>query len=171
MADASEFDDPAVTDAEEEFEFDRLVGILADGVVGAAGGLVGTVAMTVVLLIGQEFGVFERGSFATVTRMVGLEGVVPEITAGYVIFVAAGMVPWPLLFASLKGYLPGERDPVAGLFFGTALWTGFVFAFYEGFAGPALVGYLVVTLVAHWVYGASLGFVFEYLATRPDTLV
>ncbi|WP_123536261.1 DUF6789 family protein [Halosimplex salinum] len=162
-----EFDDPSVVDD----EFDRLFGIFADGVVGAAGGLVGTALMTVVLLIGESFGVFSRSSFATVTSMVGLDGVLPEVTAGYVLFVLAGMFPWPLLFASLKDYLPGARDPVHGIYFGTALWTGFVFAFYDGFTGLALVGYLAVTLVAHWVYGIGLGAVFEYLATRPDTLV
>ena len=162
-----EFEDPTVVDD----EFDRLLGIVADGVVGAAGGLVGTALMTVVLLIGESFGVFSRASFATVTEMVGLEGVFPPVTAGYVLFVLAGMFPWPLLFASLKDYLPGGRDPVHGIYFGTALWTGFVFAFYGGYTGLALAGYLVVTLVAHWVYGIGLGAVFEYLSTRPDTLV
>ncbi|MFC7140245.1 DUF6789 family protein [Halosimplex aquaticum] len=177
MADTRELDDPTVD--EEEFEdpavrdddFDRLFGIAADGVIGAAGGLVGTTLMTVVLLIGESFDVFSRSSFATVTSMVGLDGVFPEVTAGYVLFVLAGMFPWPLLFASLKEYLPGARDPVHGIVFGTALWTGFVFAFYDGYTGLALVGYLAVTLVAHWVYGIGLGAVFEYLATRPDTLV
>jgi len=177
MADTSEVDTSPVED--EEFEdptivdddFDRLFGIVADGVVGAAGGLVGTTLMTVVLLIGESFGVFSRSSFATVTSMVGLEGVFPPVTTGYVLFVLAGMFPWTLLFASLKDYLPGARDPVHGIFFGSALWTGFVFAFYDGYTGVALLGYLVVTLVAHWVYGIGLGAVFEYLSTRPDTLV
>jgi len=175
MADAGEIDAAATDDEFDELteddEFDRLLGIVADGVVGAAGGLVGTTLMTVVLLIGESYGVFSRESFATVASMVGVDGVFPAVTAGYVLFVGAGMVPWPLLFASLKGYLPGGRDPVAGVFFGTALWTGFVFAFYDGYAGAALAGYLGVTLVAHWVYGLGLGAVFEYLATRPATLV
>ena len=177
MADSHEVEDPAVEDEEFEDpaiaddEFDRLFGIFADGVVGAAGGLVGTTLMTVVLVIGESFGVFSRASFATVTSMVGLDGVFPEVTAGYVLFVLAGMFPWPLLFASLKDYLPGDRDPVHGFYFGTALWTGFVFAFYDGYAGLAFAGYLLVTLVAHWVYGIGLGAVFEYLSTRPDTLV
>jgi len=166
MADTTEFDDPAATD-----ETDKLFGIVADGVVGAAGGLVGATLMTVVLLVGQSFGFFTRESFATVAEMVGLDGLFPAVTAGYVLFVLAGMFAWPLLFASLKGYLPGERDPVAGVFFGTALWTGFVLAFYDGYVGVALAGYLAVTLVAHWVYGFSLGAVFEYLSSRPETLV
>jgi hypothetical protein len=168
MPDAQEFEDPAVA---EDNEFDQLAGIVVDGVVGAAGGLVGTALMTVVLLIGEIYGVFTRDSFGTVTSMVGLEGVFPTVAAGYVLFVLAGMVPWPLLFASLMEYLPGDREPVAGIFFGTALWTGFVFAFYDGYGGLALVGYLFVTLVAHWAYGIGLGAVFEYFSTRPDTLV
>jgi hypothetical protein len=167
MAEPGSFDEAV----EEDDEFDRVFGIIADGVVGAAGGMVGTALMTVVLAIGESFGVFSRDGFAILTRMVGLEAVVPEVTFGYLMFVVAGTVTWPLLFASLKGYLPGGRDPIAGIFYGTALWTGFVFAFYDGYTGLSLVAYLVVTLVAHWVYGIGLGAVFEYLANRPDTLV
>lgn len=165
----TEFEESALS--EEERESDRLVGIIADGIVGAAGGLVGVALMTVVLLIAESVGAFSRESFAALTRLVGLGGYVPEVTAGFVIFLAGGMVPWPLLFASLREYLPGETWPVAGVFFGTALWTGFALAFYDGFTGVTLALYLVLTLVAHWVYGASLGFVFRYFATRSETLV
>lgn len=165
----TDVDDPALT--EEETEFDRLVGIIADGVIGAAGGLVGTAMMTVVLVVAEQFGAFSRESFGALTQLIGLGGYVPEITFGYVLFLAGGMVPWPLLFASLTAYLPGESRAVSGIFFGTALWTGFVMAFWAGFTGFSLVLYLVLTLVAHWVYGLSLGLVFDYLSERPDTLV
>jgi hypothetical protein len=160
-----------VEDGVREDEFDRLAGILADGVVGAAGGLVGTALMTVVFLVAEGVGAFNRDSFADLTRLVGLEGVVPAVTAGYILFLLGGMVPFPLLFASLAEFLPGTRMPVEGIFFGTALWTGFAMAFYDGFTGTTLVLYLGLTLLAHWVYGVSLGLVFEYLSTRPDTLV
>ncbi|MEF8776689.1 MAG: DUF6789 family protein [Haloarculaceae archaeon] len=103
--------------------------------------------------------------------MTGLEGILPEVTAGYLVFLAGGMVPWPLLFAALQAYLPGDRMPVNGIYFGTALWTGFALAFWDGFLGLTLVGFLGVTLVAHWVYGVALGLVFEYLSERPETLV
>ncbi|MFC7131736.1 MULTISPECIES: DUF6789 family protein [Salinibaculum] len=165
----TELEDAAL--AEEGSKYDRLGGIVADGVVGAAGGLVGVAMMTVVLLVAESFGAFSRESFGALARLVGLGGLVPEVTVGYLIFLAGGMFPWPLLFASLKEYLPGDSWPVAGVFFGTALWTGFVGAFYAGFGGVSLVLYLVLTLVAHWVYGASLGLVFSYLSERPDTLV
>lgn len=160
--------DDGLTELEE---FDSLFGIVADGVVGAAGGLVGTAMMTVVLLIGESVGAFSRESFGQLALLIGVEEVLPAITLGYLIFLLGGMVPWPLLFASLKGYLPGDRDPVKGIFFGTILWTGFALAFYADYTGLALVAYLGFTLVAHWVYGFGLGSVFQYLATRPDTLV
>ncbi|MFB6297186.1 MAG: DUF6789 family protein [Salinirussus sp.] len=157
-------------DSETEFETDSLLGIIADGVVGTAGGLVGASMMTVVLLVAESVGAFSPASFGALATLVGLDGVVPTVAAGYVIFLLGGMV-WPLLFASLTAYLPGERWPVTGVFFGTALWTGFVLAFYDGYTGVGLVLYVLLTLVAHWVYGASLGLVFEYFSNRPDTLV
>jgi hypothetical protein len=167
----TDVEEQPLSEESTETDFDRLLGIVADGVVGAAGGLVGTAMMTVVLLVAEQFGAFSRESFAALTRLIGLGGYVPEVTFGYLLFLAGGMVPWPLLFASLTAYLPGETRAVSGLFFGTALWTGFAMAFWSGFTGVTLVVYLVLTLVAHWVYGACLGFVFDYLSERPDTLV
>ena len=81
------------------------------------------------------------------------------------------MVPWPLLFASLKNYLPGKSSPISGAFFGAAMWTGFVLAFYTGQTGLSLVLYAVLTLVAHVVYGIGMGAVFDYFETRPDSIV
>ncbi|QIO21719.1 DUF6789 family protein [Haloarcula sp. JP-L23] len=158
------------TVAESE-EFDNLRGILADGVVGAAGGLVGTAMMSVVFLIAQSLGAFNLSDFAILTELVGLTGYVPEVLFGYIIFLGGGMFPWPLLFASLKEYLPGKSDPVSGAFFGAAMWTGFVLAFYTGQSGLTLALYAVLTLVAHVVYGIGLGAVFNYFATRPDSIV
>jgi len=163
---------PGVEDATaEDQDFDRLIGIVGDGVVGAAGGLVGTALLTVVLLVGQSVGVFSVDSFALLTEMVGLTEYVPPVLFGYLLFLIGGMVPWPLLFASLKAYLPGKSDPVHGAYFGAAIWTGFVLAFHSGEAGLALVGYAVVTLLAHVAYGVGLGLVFDYLASRPDSIV
>jgi len=161
-------EDDAITESEE---FDNLEGIIADGVVGAAGGLVGTAMMTVVFLIAQSLGAFDLTDFAIMTELVGLTEYVPPVLFGFFIFLGGGMFPWPLLFASLKAYLPDESTPVAGCFFGAAMWTGFVLAFYTGQSGLELVLYAVLTLVAHVVYGFGLGAVFDYFATRPDSIV
>lgn len=166
-------DDPSVNDngLTEVEEFDSLTGIIADGVVGAAGGLVGTAMMTVVFLIAQSLGAFSLTDFAVLTELVGLTGYVPEVLFGLFIFLGGGMFPWPLLFASLKAYLPGRSDLVSGAFFGGAMWTGFVLAFYADQSGFTLVLYAVLTLIAHVVYGTGLGAVFNYFSTRPDSIV
>lgn len=168
MADAdtgSDFDEVL---AEEIEEYDRLFGIVADGVVGAAGGLAGVAAMTGVLFIASQLGVFDFAKFTSLGRPLGVDS---SVGIGFAIFLVNGMVPWPLLFAAIMEYLPGNRPPVSGLVFGTALWTGFVIAFYGGYGGIDLWLYLGLTLAAHWAYGGVLGAVFEYLATRPDSLV
>ncbi|WP_276270557.1 DUF6789 family protein [Haloarcula litorea] len=173
MNDASPgVDDPVNDDSlVESEEFDSLAGILADGVVGAAGGLVGTAMMSVVFLIAQSVGAFSFGDFAILTEIVGLTGYVPEVLFGLFVFLGGGMFPWPLLFASLKAYLPGDSDAKAGAFFGAAMWTGFVLAFYTGQSGVTLALYAALTLLAHVVYGVGLGMVFTYFATRPDSIV
>ncbi|MFC6835256.1 DUF6789 family protein [Halomarina ordinaria] len=153
---------------------DSLKGVIVDGVVGAAGGFVGTALMTVVLLIAQGLGAFETASFADLARLIALQDVLgegPLQAAGYLIFLAGGMTTWPLLFASVEAYLPGGTMAQRGISFGTVLWTGFVIAFYAGQTGTALYLYVALTLVAHWVYGFGLGLVFTYFSTRPDTLV
>jgi len=167
-----EFGESADSDAVAEAnEFDSLRGILADGVVGAAGGLVGTALMSVVFLIAQSVGAFALTDFAILTELLGIGAYVPPVLFGYALFLAGGMVPWPLLFASLMAYLPGESSPVSGAFFGAAMWTGFVLAFYTGQTGPALALYALLTLVAHVVYGVGLGAVFDYFETRPGSIV
>jgi hypothetical protein len=155
----------------EDDEFDRLIGIVGDGLIGAAGGLVGTAMMTGVLLIAESVGVFARESFAELGGLAGLEAFGPAIVVGYLVFLFNGMVPFPLLFAAVMEYLPGDRPPLSGMAFGAILWTGFVIVFYEGFGGLGLVLYVGLTLAAHLAYGLGLGLVFEYLSTRPDSLV
>lgn len=163
--------DTRYDEAPDNSEFDNLIGIIGDGIVGAAGGLVGTALATVVLLIADSVGAFDMESLAKLTEMVGLTPYVPELLFGYVLFILGGMVPWPLLFAALKEYLPGDRDAVKGAWFGAAIWSGFVLAFYTGEGGLLLVGYVVLTLLAHVAYGVGLGLVFNYFMTRPDSIV
>lgn len=150
---------------------EELTAILRDGVVGAAGGLVGTALMTVVLFAGSALGGFEFSSFAALAQLINLDTLAPAVPLGYIIFLGGGMTTWPLLFASVEGYLPGTSIRQRGIPFGTVLWTGFVIAFYEGYTGMALPIYLVSTLIAHWTYGFGLGAVFDYLGNRPETLV
>jgi hypothetical protein len=166
---------PEVSGEVAQPDFDHLAGIITDGFIGAVGGLVGTAAMTVGLFIAASLGVFDMTSFAALAGLTGLEALFPtnSLALGYVIFLAGGMLIWPLLFASAGSYLPGEKFATKGLSFGFVLWTGFVLAFVEGVPGStgALALYAVLTLIAHFAYGFSLGAVFDYLSDRPETLV
>ncbi|WP_332897575.1 DUF6789 family protein [Haladaptatus sp. CMSO5] len=154
-------------------DFDHLTGVITDGFVGAVGGLVGTAAMTIGLLVGASLNVFDVSEFASFATLLGLDALYPAnpTAVGYAIFLLGGMIIWPLLLASLGAYLPGEKYAIKGVSFGFVLWTGFAPAFYPGLGGLALALYLVVTLLAHFAYGFTLGAVFDYLSTRPKTLV
>jgi hypothetical protein len=156
-----------------EPDFDRLWGIVTDGLIGAVGGLVGTGALTVGLLITRSLDAFEIESFGTLTELTGFNVLLPlsPTAVGYVLFLLTGMVLWPLLFASIGSYLPGEKYAIKGIPFGFVLWTGFAPAFYEGYTGLALALYLLLTIGAHFAYGFTLGAVFDYLGNRPETLV
>ena len=156
-----------------EPDFDNLAGIVTDGLIGAVGGLVGTAVMTAVLLVAATLGAFDFASFADLADLTGAGAVLPWSSAavGYVIFLLGGMVTWPLLFASIGSYLPGEDFAIKGLPYGFVLWTGFAPAFYEGYTGAVLVVYVVLTFLGHLAYGFSLGSVFDYLSNRPSTLV
>jgi len=161
-----------VTDVRET-DFDHFAGIVTDGAIGAVGGLVGTGALTVGLLIARSLDAFELSSFGTLAELTGFNMLLPlnPTAVGYVLFLLTGMVMWPLLFASIGSYLPGKKYATRGLPFGFVLWTGFAPAFYEGYTGLAMVLYFGLTLAAHFAYGFSLGAVFDYLGDRPETLV
>jgi hypothetical protein len=166
--------DTTIANEAAEPEVGVLAGILADGLIGALGGFVGTAIMTVVLLVGAAVGAFEMASFSTTAELIGLDAVLgPDVllAAGYLIFLGGGMTTWPLLFASLKDYLPGETYAKSGLAYGFVLWTGFVLAFNTGYPGATLALYAAVTLLAHLAYGFGMGSVFDYLGERPETLV
>ncbi|WP_313693015.1 DUF6789 family protein [Halorarum halobium] len=169
----SRVDTPTVDAAQEEAEpdFDHLFGVITDGFVGAVGGAVGTAIITVGLLVARTFGAFDLAAFGTLAEMTGTIVFFPQypVAVGFLVFLAGGMVIWPLLFASIGSYLPGDRFALRGITFGAVIWTGFAMAFYD----PSywLAGYLLFTFVGHLGYGFGLGAVFDYLSTRPDTLV
>ncbi len=80
------------------------------------------------------------------------------------------MFPWPLLFASLTAYLPGQSDPVSGV-------CRSVRRLFGGVARRVIGVRLLVdvcavlALVAHIVYGIRLSAVSNYFSTRPDSIV
>jgi len=172
---ASEEFGPEVQDDVAEPDFDNLLGIVTDGLIGALGGLVGTSAMTIGLFVASTLNAFDMTAFASLAELTGLNVLFPAnaLAVGYLIFLAGGMITWPLLFAATAPYLPGDRFATKGIPYGFVLWTGFVLAFADGIGGGlvTLGLYAVLTLLAHFAYGFTLGSVFDYFTDRPDTLV
>jgi hypothetical protein len=166
---------PDVATDVAEPDFDNLAGIVTDGLIGALGGLVGTAAMTIGLFVASTLDAFDMEAFRVLAELTGLAALFPvnSLAVGYLVFLAGGMVIWPLLFAATANYLPGWNFATKGIPYGFVLWTGFVLAFAEGIAAGTftLALYAILTLISHFAYGFTLGAVFDYFSNRPDTLV
>jgi hypothetical protein len=74
-----------------------------------------------------------------------------------------------VIFLVVGSFLP-PREPryLRGVTFATFFWTGFAPAFWPG-QGAVVVGlFLVVSLAAHCVYGATLGYVLDRTTGIPQ---
>lgn len=139
-----------------------------------AGGVAGTTAMAVVLLIGEAETSFAIGTPEAIARYVGFTG---GALLAVLAFFLMGMVGWPLVFVAVERRLtalPGGADPaIRGVAFGIPLWVVFVLlsgpAAIEGLSGELLVLHFVFTLFAHLVYGYVLGAVYHTLASGRAT--
>lgn len=127
------------------------------------GGFVGTAAMSVVLTILEVEVRYGLGVFDAIARFVRVPG---DPVLGFAIYVMVGTFGWPLLFLSLERYVPLALDPAAaGTLLGAILWLCFAVIGRGDLGGGVLVVYLAATLVAHLVYGFSMGAVYAELAT------
>ncbi|UTF55476.1 DUF6789 family protein [Natronosalvus rutilus] len=161
--------DPTIGSPSISRQIRPLVGSVTENVfVGAVAGLVGTLLMTVVLAVGVAIGVFHLQAF---TELAGLIGAPERASVGYALFVLAGSTVWPLLFLTIARYLPGRTPIARGLSFATIVTSGFLLAFYTDQAGLALVGYVGLSILAHWAYGVGLGAALDYASYRWDVEV
>ncbi|WP_101295484.1 DUF6789 family protein [Halegenticoccus soli] len=132
-----------------------------------AGGVAGISLMSVLLLLLEVETREAIGLFAAVARFVGMPG---NLFLGFVIFLLAGAVAWPLLFLALEDYLPGGPDPATrGMAFASILWIAFVVAGRGDISGALFVVYAGLTLVAHLAYGFTLGAVYARLSSGDES--
>ena len=126
--------------------------------VGMGAGLLGMIAMLPVLVgVPVALGVFRTAPIAEFVPVVGYFGIEPTFAMGVTVFVAGGTVLWPTLFLVVGAYLPPKTPRyLRGVSYGTIFWTGFAPALWPG-GGIVTVGtFLIVSLVAHWIYGGVL---------------
>jgi hypothetical protein len=128
-------------------------------------GFVGTLAMSPLLAVAWVLGVVSPGAFESLAALTGLGASLP---LGVFIFVGGGTTTLPLLFVALAMFMPGRTTTQKGIAFAAVVWTGWSIAFYTGQTGLTLVGFLVVGLLSHVVYGGVLGTLYGRFASFPE---
>ena len=134
------------------------------------GGVVGMVLM-LPLLVGAPvaLGLFRTAPIVDFSSIGGIVGLQPSLTLGIVIFVLGGSTLLPVQFLVVGGFLPPESPRyLRGVSFMTAYWFGFLFAFWPGGGLLTVTIFVVVSLVSHWLYGASLGYLLDRWAEIPQ---
>ncbi|MFC7203436.1 DUF6789 family protein [Haloferax namakaokahaiae] len=134
------------------------------------GGFLGTILMMPVLVgIPELLGLFVTGpitDFAGFALFFGLES---TLTLGIVVFGIGGVVVLPLTFIVVGAFLPpGEPKYLRGVTFATLFWVGFAPAFWPPAGALVVASYLVFSLLGHWVYGLTLGYVLDRVAGIPQ---
>lgn len=127
-------------------------------------GAVATMVMSMALAIFEVEARYAIGIFAAIARFVRVPG---NLFLGFLVYVLVGTVAWPLVFLSLKPYVPLDLDPaVAGMLLALPLWVGFAVVGRPDAGAPLLLLYLAFTLLAHLVYGFTLGAVYASLVAE-----
>jgi MFS family permease len=135
-----------------------------------SGGLLGTVLMLPVLVgVPGALGLFLTDPVTRFAGFAAFFGIEPTATLGMVIFGIGGTFVLPLIFLVVGSFLP-PREPryLRGVTFATFFWTGFAPAFWPD-AGALVIGvFLIVSLVGHCIYGATLGYVLDRTTGIPQ---
>jgi hypothetical protein len=129
-----------------------------------AAGAAATTAMMVILLVAQVQTRAQLGAPEAIARFAGVPG---RTYVGLAIFVAAGVLVWPIVFAVVEDYLaglPGGRDAaIRGVAFGLVLWVAFLVLGTGDLTWPFVLLYLLFTLIGHLAYGFTLSVVYQRL--------
>ena len=130
----------------------------------AVGGLAGTIAMGTLLVLLEVQMRTRLLLFEAVARFFQVPG---RADFGVVLAGLFGVVVWPPIFAAVEPYLPPEDPAVSGMVFAAGLWVAFVALATTEVTVVLLPLYLAVTLLAHLVYGFTLGTVYGW-TPAPD---
>ncbi|MFC4359770.1 DUF6789 family protein [Halobium salinum] len=134
------------------------------------GGLLGMVLM-LPLLVGVPLALdlFRTEPIVEFSNFGLFIGIEPSIALGIALFIVGGTTVLPLVFLVLGAFLPPEEPRyVRGATYATIFWGGFLFAFWPGGSLLTLALFVVVSLVSHWVYGVTLGYVLHRTIGIPQ---
>lgn len=129
-------------------------------------GAAATTVMMLIFLFSQVQTRSQLGAPEAIARFVGLPD---QHVVGFVVFAAAGVLVWPVVFVFARRLLvelPGGNDvAVQGMLFGLVLWVAFLVLGTGQLTWPFVLLYLFFTLVGHLAYGFVLGFAYERMGT------
>ncbi|SFR69025.1 DUF6789 family protein [Halogeometricum limi] len=168
---SSELAEREVTTVEESIVESFEIPITARVVAMAMfGGFVGTVFMMPILVgVPELLGLFQTTPITEFAGFAAFFGLQPTLTLGILLFGFGGTVALPLTFLVLGAFLPPEEPRyLRGATFATFFWTGFAPAFWPEGGLLVVASYLVSSLVAHWVYGLTLGTVLHRTTGIPQ---
>ncbi|MFC7098631.1 DUF6789 family protein [Halobaculum marinum] len=156
-----------VTEQADELAIPITIKVLG---VSMLGGLIGMVVMLPLLVgVPAALGLFSTDPIVAFVPLTGLLGFEPTLAIGLALFVAGGTVLLPMVFLVVGAYLPpASPRALRGATFATIFWTGFVPAFWPEGGTLTVLAYLVVSLVAHWLYGVVLAGVLDRTVGIPQ---
>ncbi|QCC52188.1 DUF6789 family protein [Halapricum salinum] len=130
-------------------------------------GAVGLVAMLPVAVgVPILLGLFQLEAPAGFGYLVAAQ---PSAGLGALFYLIGGAIVLPLFFVVTATFLPPQRPRfVRGATLSTIFWPGFVIGFWPEGGSTVVVAFLVISLLAHWIYGLVLGASLTYLTGIPN---
>ncbi len=143
---------------------------------GMIAGLVGTVVLTVLMMIKKTAGVMpDLDPVHMMADMVAQNmGIAQNAAIGWVMHFGIGIVAWGGAFAVFNAKLPGDSQIVKGIALGIGAWL-LMMSGPMPMSGSGLFGLgigpmaPVMTLVFHIVFGAAMGLTYEKLGASAST--
>ncbi len=140
------------------FEFDGRTAAVDDRLIAVTSGVLATAAMLSFLWVADAFTPYRLQAHLTIA---GFLGAPPNV--GLALFVATGVVVWPLVFFAVGQELAPDSELSRGIVLSLILWIAFAVAFFPTFDLGESMTFVLVSLLAHLVYGAVLGLSFDRL--------
>jgi hypothetical protein len=138
--------------------------VVASGIVG---GTAGVIAVSPILAgVPLLLGVFQLDPLEAFAQLVIADA---NAVLGIAFFVVGGAIVLPLFFIVTATFLPPQKPRyLRGSTIAALFWTTFVVLFWPGGGLYVTAIFVVVTLVAHLLYGAILGLTMERLGGIPE---
>lgn len=124
------------------------------------GGVAGTAVLSLLLLLLEVETRSVLEIFHAIARFAGVPG---QLSVGFVVFVLAGVLAWPLVFLGIEHYIPLSDTAERGMAFAAVLWVAFVVVGRGTLTGTHLLVFAGGSLLAHLTYGFTLGVVYDRL--------